>query len=93
MNGRKVPNAGWSGAWKILSGSAQAAGAGCAIADGVAGFAGVIVAQENGNFAFVNYADSAIGTNQIGQATNVYTVIVNESFEFVTAFPGFPSYY
>jgi hypothetical protein len=52
-----------------------------------------IIAQENGNTAFVNYADSAIGTNQIGQATNVYTVIVDESFELVTAHPGFPSYY
>jgi RHS repeat-associated protein len=40
MNGRKVPNAGWSGAWKILSGSAQAAVAGCAIADGASGLAG-----------------------------------------------------
>jgi hypothetical protein len=30
MNGRKVPNAGWSGAWSIISGSAQAAVAGCA---------------------------------------------------------------
>jgi RHS repeat-associated protein len=151
MNGRKVPNAGWAGAWNIISGSAQAAAAGCAIADGFGGatagegVAGTgandidigerefthavdghtaggvdsagnsifngdaadvanliqnsglgdvdIIAQENGNFAFVNYADSIIGTNQIGQATNVYTVIVNESFELVTAFPGFPSYY
>jgi RHS repeat-associated protein len=40
MNGRKVPNAGWSGAWNIISGSAQAAGAGCAIADGATGLAG-----------------------------------------------------
>jgi hypothetical protein len=40
MNGRKVPNAGWAGAWNIISGSAQAAAAGCAIADGVGGFAG-----------------------------------------------------
>jgi RHS repeat-associated protein len=40
MNGRKVPNAGWSGAWSIISGSAQAAATGCAIADGVTGLAG-----------------------------------------------------
>lgn len=40
MAGRKVPNAGWEGAWNILSGSAQAAVAGCAIADGISGLAG-----------------------------------------------------
>ena len=40
MNGRKVPNAGWSGAWNILSGSAAAAATGCAVADGVSGLAG-----------------------------------------------------
>jgi RHS repeat-associated protein len=40
MNGRKVPNAGWSGAWNIISGSAAAAAAGCAVADGASGFAG-----------------------------------------------------
>ena len=41
MNGRKVPNAGWSGAWNIISGSAQAAATGCGVADGVTGLAGV----------------------------------------------------
>jgi len=40
MNGRKVPNAGWSGAWKILSGSAAAAAAGCGIAAAATGLAG-----------------------------------------------------
>jgi RHS repeat-associated protein len=40
MNGRKVPNAGWSGAWKILSGSAAAAGVGCGIAGAATGLAG-----------------------------------------------------
>jgi RHS repeat-associated protein len=49
MNGRKVPNAGWSGAWKILSGSAQAAVTGCAIADGVSGLAGVGEGAEAGS--------------------------------------------
>jgi RHS repeat-associated protein len=38
-NGRKVPNAGWSGAWNIISGSAAAAAAGCALADGFGGAA------------------------------------------------------
>jgi len=40
MNGRKVPNGGWSGAWNILSGSAAAAATGCAMADGVPGLTG-----------------------------------------------------
>jgi RHS repeat-associated protein len=152
MNGRKVPNAGWSGAWKILSGSAAAAAAGCGIAAAATGLAGAAegaaetgvndidigesefdhtidrhtlggadsagksiffgdasdvanaiqnsglgdseaIAQGNGNFAFVNYADTAVGTNQFGQATNVYTVVVDGDFNLVTAFPGFPGYY
>ena len=40
MNGRKVPNGGWSGAWNILSGSVTAAATGCAVADGVSGLVG-----------------------------------------------------
>jgi RHS repeat-associated protein len=39
VNGRKVPNAGWQGAWHILTGSAQAALTGCAVADGAASLA------------------------------------------------------
>jgi len=40
MAGRKIPNAGWSGAWNILSGSAQGAMAGCMIGDGAASLFG-----------------------------------------------------
>jgi RHS repeat-associated protein len=38
MNGRKVPNGGWSGAWNILSGSAAAAATGCAVGSLSEGF-------------------------------------------------------
>jgi hypothetical protein len=54
MAGRKVPNAGWSGAWNVISGSAQAAAAGCAFGSAVAAGAGAgaegltQVALENG---------------------------------------------
>ncbi len=52
-------------------------------------------AQINGNFAYVNYTNNAVGilgavSESPGQFTNVYTVIVNPSGGLVTAFPGFP---
>lgn len=53
------------------------------------------VVQGNGNFAYVNFTNDAVGvlggsTGSAGQFTNVYTVIVNPGGGLVTAFPGFP---
>jgi len=49
------------------------------------------VYQASGNIAFVNYAPEPIGyLNPSGQFTNVYTVVVNQAGDLITAFPGFP---
>ena len=58
MAGRKIPNAGWSGAWNILSGSAQAAMAGCMIGDGAANLFGPGAAEAAADAAETAEADS-----------------------------------